>query len=156
MKSLKNICETLRILAESREDCLCVYPVHMNPNERKVVFDTLDKCSNIHLLDPVPYDDMVFPMSKAHMIVTDSGGIQVEAPSFKVPSPAIHDNTERPEGVEAGCALLTGTDTLKMIDSFNQIYLDSKKYLAMKVAENLYGDCESSKRIVDILVHHVG
>lgn len=145
---MKNICEAILELSEKHENFEFVYPVHLNPNIQKTVKDILGSRKNIHLLEPLPYDYMVYLMNKSYIILTDSGGIQEEAPSFGKPLLVLRDTTERPEGIEAGCAVLVGTDKEKIVSTFNSLISSRDLYSKMSDAVNPYGDGKSSERIL--------
>jgi UDP-N-acetylglucosamine 2-epimerase (non-hydrolysing) len=144
----KNICNSILDLSADYPNFNFVYPVHLNPNVRGVVHDMLGNTPNIKLIEPLPYDDLVFLMSISKIILTDSGGIQEEAPSFNIPVIVLRDKTERPEGVEAGCSVLAGTDRGQIKTLFHQIIDDPEKYQSMSMTKNPYGDGLASKRIV--------
>lgn len=154
-EGIKNICTSLRFLALKYQELNFIYPVHLNPNVREVVFEELKGMSNVILMDPLPYDDLVFLMSKTHILLTDSGGIQEEAPSFGIPLIVMRENTERPEGIDAGCAVLSGTNTDSIIKTFEKIYKDQDVYKKMSSSENPYGDGKSAIRIMKILESHL-
>jgi len=147
-KPLENICKAIRILAEERLASEFVYPVHMNPKVRKTVFKTLEGIKNVHLIEPLGYSDFLWLMAKSRLIITDSGGVQEEAPSLGVPVLVAREVTERSEGIAAGCAKLVGSNT-------KVIVREARKILCRGLGSSLfrknpYGDGESSKRIVDI------
>ncbi len=149
---LKNICEAIRELAASHSECEFVFPVHLNPNISEPVNELLSGLSNIHLLKPLPYGEMIFLMSKARLILTDSGGIQEEAPALHVPFIVLRDVTERPEGIAAGCGILAGTEKNKIVSAFNSIYDHPANYDRMARSVNPYGDGTSSRQIVSLLL----
>lgn len=149
--SFKNICYALKTIADNNLDVKIIYPVHLNPNVRKPVFEILGNHSRIKLIEPMDYEPFVNLMNKAYMILTDSGGIQEEAPSLGKPVMVLRDITERPEAVEAGTAKIIGTDR-EVIITETQILLDNKEeYEKMAKAINPYGDGRSAERIVAIL-----
>lgn len=150
-KGLLNICEALRALASKFRELNFVYPVHLNPNIREIVHFELKDLPNITLLDPLPYDDLIYLMNRSHIILTDSGGIQEEAPSFGVPLIVMRDNTERSEGIDSGCAVLSGTNSGEIIANFERIYCNPELYKKMSTSPNPYGDGKSSIRIKEIL-----
>jgi len=146
-EQVENIFKAVRKIAE-RPDVLVVYPVHPNPNVKKPADRILGDLPNVRLIEPVTYKDMVFLLSKSYIVLTDSGGIQEEAPSFKVPVLILRNKTERPEGVEAGVAKLLGTDENKIIEEVTSL-LDSKnKRKKMIKDRNPYGDGKASDRIL--------
>ncbi|QNF33817.1 UDP-N-acetylglucosamine 2-epimerase (non-hydrolyzing) [Adhaeribacter swui] len=150
-KGFEEICKALAMLADKHKELSFVYPVHLNPNVRQTVFKFLQEYKNIHLIDPLPYDQLLYLMSKSVLILTDSGGIQEEAPSLNIPLIVMRDNTERPEGIEAGCAVLAGTTASNIVNLFKRIYEDQKTYNKMAQAVNPYGDGKSAERIVQVL-----
>lgn len=147
---MENICQALRRLA-SRGDVEIVYPVHLNPNVQEPVNRLLRGVDHITLLPPLDYLPLVHLMKNAHLILTDSGGIQEEAPTFGVPTLVLRDVTERPEGVEAGVLKLTGTDARQIVSNANQILDDTAAYTNMARTANPYGDGQSAARIVRAL-----
>lgn len=149
-KPLENICRALIELA-SRGDVEIVYPVHLNPNVQEPVNRLLNKVNRITLLPPLDYLPLVHLMKHAYIILTDSGGIQEEAPSFGIPTLVLRDVTERPEGVEAGTLKLAGTKTAKIASAANQLLDDPAAYKAMALSANPYGDGHSAERIIQAL-----
>ena len=147
----KNICSAIASLAENRGDIEFVYPVHLNPNVRKDVHRLIGNISNIHLVDPLKYEPFVFLMSRSYIILTDSGGIQEEAPSLRKPVLVMREVTERPEALEAGTVKLVGTDPDRIIAEVNRLLDDTNEYRRMSTACNPYGDGLSSKRIADYI-----
>lgn len=150
-KGLKNICGALHYLALKYKELNFVYPVHLNPNIREVVYKELNDLPNIKLMNPLPYEELIYIMNRSYIILTDSGGIQEEAPSLGVPLIVMRDNTERPEGIEAGCAVLSGTNTEEIINHFEKIYNNPEIYHKMSSATNPYGDGRSASMIEHIL-----
>lgn len=146
----EEICNALASLAK-RDDVELVYPVHLNPNVQEPVRRLLGDISNIHLIEPLDYLPFVYLMNRAYLIITDSGGIQEEAPSLGKPVLVIRDTTERPEAVEAGTVKLVGTDAKKICRETNELLDDEVAYQRMAFAYNPYGDGCAAKRIVDIL-----
>lgn len=151
-KPLENICDAIIELVKKHQDIEIVYPVHLNPNVRKTVFDKLDKTKRVKLIDPLDYAPFCALMKQSHIILTDSGGVQEEAPSLGVPILVLRDETERPEAVECGCVKLVGTDKNKIVSNVDRLLLDNEFYNSMKMAVNPYGDGLASKRIADIIV----
>lgn len=149
-KGFENICQALGRLAE-RSDVELVYPVHLNPNVQEPVKRMLKDRSNVHLIEPLDYLPFVYLMNRAYLIVTDSGGIQEEAPSLGKPVLVIRDTTERPEAVAAGTVQLVGTDPDKICRQAGVLLDDSAAYQQMAFAHNPYGDGAASSRIVKIL-----
>ena len=149
-KGFEEICNALASLA-TRNDVELVYPVHLNPNVQEPVRRLLGDIPNIHLIDPLDYLPFVYLMNRAYLIITDSGGIQEEAPSLGKPVLVIRDTTERPEAVEAGTVKLVGTDAEKICRETNELLDDEAAYQRMAFAHNPYGDGGAARRIVDIL-----
>lgn len=148
---MENICRALIGLAE-RGDVEIVYPVHLNPNVQEPVNRLLKAVDHITLLPPLDYLPLVHLMKHAHLILSDSGGIQEEAPAFGIPTLVLRDTTERPEGVEAGTLKLAGTDTAKITSEANALLDDPAAYKAMSQAANPYGDGHAAERIVRALL----
>ena len=146
------ICTAIKQLSQRYPETLFYYPVHLNPNVKDVVFNELAGLPNVCLGQPLPYDELIYVMSKSYLILTDSGGIQEEAPSLNIPLLVMRDTTERPEGVTNGCSVLVGTDAQKIVDNFIDLAEQPEKYASMASAKNPYGDGNSSKRIVDVLL----
>ena len=150
-EAFQSICHAVTKLSTKYKEFQFIYPVHLNPNVRDTVFSSLSDKKNIFLWDPLPYDELVFIMSRSYIILTDSGGIQEEAPSLKVPLIVLRETTERPEGIKAGCSTLAGTNTLDIVNAFDKIHTDRDLYNNMKNVTNPYGDGLSSSRIAEIL-----
>ncbi|WP_457594105.1 non-hydrolyzing UDP-N-acetylglucosamine 2-epimerase [Hydrogenimonas sp.] len=146
-----DICSALKRIAQTNPDVQIVYPVHLNPNVQKPVNEILGDTPNIHLIPPLEYEPFVYLMSKAHIIVTDSGGIQEEAPSLGKPVLVMRDTTERPEAVEAGTVKLVGTDADLIVASVQQLLDDQESYHTMAKAHNPYGDGHACERITESL-----
>jgi UDP-N-acetylglucosamine 2-epimerase (non-hydrolysing) len=150
----ERICQALAALAQ-RPDVQIVYPVHLNPNVQEPVRRILGDAANVHLIEPQDYLPFVYLMTRAHTIVTDSGGVQEEAPSLGKPVLVMRDTTERPEAVDAGTVRLVGTDTAKIVDEVERLLDDRNAYEIMSLAHNPYGDGQASPRIVEgVLSHH--
>ncbi len=147
----ERICQALRTVAEQHPDVDIVYPVHLNPNVREPVNRLLSGVSNIYLIAPLDYLPFVHLMSRAHIILTDSGGIQEEAPSLGKPVLVMRDTTERPEAVAAGTVKLVGTDTDTIVTELNRLLTDVEAYSAMSYAHNPYGDGQACLRIIEAL-----
>lgn len=143
------ICEALKEIALKHTDSQIIYPVHLNPNVQKPVYDLLSNIDNIDLIAPLSYPAFVWLMEKAYLIITDSGGVQEEAPSLGKPVLVMRDTTERPEAVNAGTVLLVGTDKQKIIYEANRLLEDNNAYLAMSRLHNPYGDGKACRRIVE-------
>jgi UDP-N-acetylglucosamine 2-epimerase (non-hydrolysing) len=147
-QGFQEICTALQRLARAHPEATFVYPVHLNPNVRNVVHARLGDIPNIHLIGPVPYDDLVYLLAESWIVMTDSGGIQEEAPALGKPVVVMRENTERPEGVEAGCAVLGGTSAASLIACFERIAGDPEVYRCMSTGNNPYGDGKSAEEIV--------
>ncbi len=147
----QRICESILRLASKYPNFLFYYPVHLNPNVRSVVLSMLSSVDNIFIDNPLPYDELVYLMSRSYIILTDSGGIQEEAPSLNVPVLIMRDTTERMEGVEAGCAILVGTETDIICSNFIHLVENEVIYSKMSRVENPYGDGTASENIINIL-----
>lgn len=143
----ERICYALATLSE-REDVQIVYPVHLNPNVREPVMRILGERSRVHLIEPADYLGFVYLMSRCYLIITDSGGVQEEAPSLGKPVLVMRDVTERPEAVEAGTVTLVGTDGGKILYWSERLLDDPDQYAVMSRAHNPYGDGQASQRIV--------
>lgn len=148
-KPFENICHALKEIAE--EDVEIVYPVHLNPNVRGHVCPILKNIKNIHLIEPLEYPYLIWLMSKSYLILTDSGGIQEEAPSLGKPVLVLRDVTERMEGIKAGSALLVGTNKGSIVAATKVLLYNEVQYNTMARSRNPYGDGKSSIRIRDIL-----
>ncbi len=139
-------------LATRFPDTDFVYPVHLNPNVRGAALEILSGLENVHLIEPVAYPQMVALMQRAKVILTDSGGVQEEAPSFKVPVLVMRDHTERQEAVEAGAAKLVGADPARIVEEVSNLLDNEVARTAMMVDRNPFGDGHSSERIRDLLL----
>jgi len=146
-EGFENLCKALLEIAKNKEVEL-VYPVHLNPNVQKTVFNMLSGIKNIHLIEPLDYPSFVWLMGKSSLIISDSGGIQEEAPSFNIPVLVTRETTERDEGIIAGFSYLVGTNTSKIVKMANEL-LDSTLLKEDKL--NPYGDGKASKRIVHFI-----
>jgi UDP-N-acetylglucosamine 2-epimerase (non-hydrolysing) len=147
-KPFENICHALKMIAEN-DEIEIVYPVHLNPNVRRPVLKILGNISNIHLKEPLDYPSFVWLMNKSYIILTDSGGVQEEAPSLGRPVLVMRDITERTEGIDAGTAKIVGTDKDKIIKEALKLLNDKTVYDKMAKAVNPYGDGNASRRIMD-------
>lgn len=144
-----NICDALSLLAKKFPEIDIVYPVHLNPNVNAPVKKLLDNIKNIFLIEPLEYIDFVYLMNRSYIILTDSGGIQEEAPSLGKPVLVMRENTERPEAVEAGTVKLVGTSSAMIVKHTSDLLDDDHYYLSMSQAHNPYGDGNSSKKITE-------
>jgi UDP-N-acetylglucosamine 2-epimerase (non-hydrolysing) len=147
----EHICGALKQIAQQFPDCDIVYPVHLNPNVREPVFRLLSDAPNVHLIEPQDYLPFVYLMSRSTLVLTDSGGIQEEAPSLGKPVLVMRDTTERPEAVEAGTVKLVGTDQAKIIAEVSKLLTDKAYYDSMSFAHNPYGDGKACQRIIDAI-----
>jgi len=149
-KGFLNICTALKEIALVN-NVQIIYPVHLNPNVQKPVQEILSDIDNIKLIDPLPYEAFLWLMEKSKLIITDSGGVQEEAPSLGKPVLVMRETTERPEAVEAGTVILVGTNTEKIIREANGLLKDQARYERMSKLHNPYGDGKASNRIVEFL-----
>ncbi|RUO62617.1 non-hydrolyzing UDP-N-acetylglucosamine 2-epimerase [Pseudidiomarina insulisalsae] len=147
----ERICEALAQLAAQRPELQIVYPVHLNPHVQEPVQRLLSGFPNVHLLQPQDYEPFVYLMNRASVILTDSGGIQEEAPSLGKPVLVMRDTTERPEAVAAGTVKLVGTNVEKIVAGVSALLDDTELYQAMSRAHNPYGDGQACQRIIDVL-----
>ncbi|MCQ4302966.1 UDP-N-acetylglucosamine 2-epimerase (non-hydrolyzing) [Stutzerimonas frequens] len=147
----ERICQALAETAKAFPDIDIVYPVHLNPNVSELVNRLLAGIDNIHLIEPLDYLPFVYLMNRAYLILTDSGGIQEEAPSLGKPVLVMRDTTERPEAVEAGTVKLVGTDVAAIRNGLSTLLTDERTYQSMAYAHNPYGDGKACLRIIDTL-----
>ena len=146
-----NICEALKTLALNNPTIDIVYPVHLNPNVQEPVKNLLASVSNIYLIDPLQYESFIYLMQQSYFIITDSGGIQEEAPSLGKPVLVMRDTTERPEALDAGTVKLVGTDKQVIIEEAQKLLDDKRAYEKMSKAHNPYGDGKACKRIIEFI-----
>lgn len=149
-EGFRSICAAIHQLSH-RADVEIVYPVHLNPRVRVPVLEALGGVRGVHLIEPLDYVSFVFLMSKAYLVLTDSGGIQEEAPSIGIPVLIMRNATERPEAIEAGAARLVGTDTQSIVRETNALLDNVGKYQAMIVARNPFGDGVAGQRIAKLV-----
>lgn len=147
-----NICEALKEIATSNSEVQIVYPVHLNPNVQKPVYEILAGVENIKLIPPLSYPSFVWLMEKSYLIITDSGGVQEEAPSLGKPVLVMRDTTERPEAVSAGTVLLVGTDKTKIMNEAQNLLDNHVNYKSMSGLHNPYGDGNACNRIVQYIL----
>ncbi|MEV5029737.1 UDP-N-acetylglucosamine 2-epimerase (non-hydrolyzing) [Paenibacillus sp. LPE1-1-1.1] len=152
----RNIFRAVKRIADEHEDVVVVYAVHPNPAVREPANEILGDHPRIRLIEPLDVFEFHNFYPHAHMIMTDSGGLQEEAPSFGVPTLVLRDTTERPEGIEAGTLELVGTDEEQVYSRAHALLTDSQLYARMSQAANPYGDGRASERIVDAILHHFG
>ncbi|WP_418755622.1 non-hydrolyzing UDP-N-acetylglucosamine 2-epimerase, partial [Eubacterium ventriosum] len=148
---MKNMFRAIRRVMEEHPDVKAIYPIHMNPIIRKTADEILGDNERIHIIEPLEVLDFHNFQSRSYLILTDSGGIQEEAPSLGKPVLVMRDNTERPEGITAGTLKLVGTKEETIYKEFNKLLTDKKAYDFMSHASNPYGDGFACKRIADIL-----
>ena len=148
----EGICCALRVIANENPNVQIIYPVHLNPNVKEPVNRILSNLSNVHLVEPMEYLSFIKLMDLSYLILTDSGGIQEEAPSLGKPVLVMRDTTERPEALEAGTVKLVGTNKNQIVKMVNRLLTDSAFYMQMSKAHNPYGDGKASGIICDILV----
>ncbi|MBN1420818.1 MAG: UDP-N-acetylglucosamine 2-epimerase (non-hydrolyzing) [Planctomycetes bacterium] len=142
------ICDAIARLARRHQDAVFVYPVHLNPNVRRPVFDLLGGLANVILIDPLEYLPFVALMERAVLILTDSGGIQEEAPTLRKPVLVMRETTERPEGIDAGTARLVGADADRIVEGVSMLLEDRAAYDRMTAVANPYGDGKACERII--------
>ncbi len=150
-EGFRNICRALRRIAREEENVEIVYPVHLNPNVQRPVRSILKGLKNVHLLEPLEYLPFVFLMDASYLILTDSGGVQEEAPSFGKPVLVMRAWTERPEAVRAGTVQLVGTDEMVIVREVRRLLHDRKRYTRMSRAHNPYGDGRARQRIASAI-----
>lgn len=150
-EGFERICRALAIIASLHPEVDIVYPVHLNPQVLLPVKSLLGAIKNIHLIDPVDYLPCVYLMKSAYLILTDSGGIQEEAPSLGKPVLVMRDITERPEAVDAGTVKLVGTNVDKIVSHVQELLINKQHYHQMSLAQNPYGDGEAATRIVNVI-----
>jgi UDP-N-acetylglucosamine 2-epimerase len=154
-QGLANTCSALLELSQ-RDDVEIVYPVHLNPNVKKAVHESLGGHDNIHLIPPMDYNEFVYLMRHAYLVVTDSGGIQEEAPSLGKPVLVTRDTTERPEAVQAGTVELVGTDRARILSAATLLLEDEVEYQKRSSTQNPYGDGKATLKILEKLYDHFG
>ena len=147
-----NICTALKTIAQKYPNINIIYPVHLNPNVQRPVFELLSQDKNIHLISPLSYLPFISLLEKSYLVVTDSGGIQEEAPSLGKPVIVMRDTTERPEAVEAGTVKLVGTDKDLIVKEVSDLLENDTYYKSMSLAHNPYGDGKACERIIDFLL----
>jgi len=150
-KGFERICRALAEVAGRYPDATVVYPVHLNPSVREPVYRLLSTAANVHLMEPLDYLPFVYLMSRSTLILTDSGGIQEEAPSLGKPVLVLRETTERPEAVQAGNVRLVGTDPTRIVDNVVELLEDETAYHRMATARNPYGDGHAAGRIVSAI-----
>ena len=153
---MRNICRALKRIAADFPDTELVFSVHPNPKVREVIMPMMEGLERVHLLEPMDYPDLVRLQRGAYLILTDSGGIQEEAPAFGVPAIVLRRTTERPEGIESGNAILAGTDENNVYNEAARLLTDAGDYEKMSHAANPYGDGLAGKRIAQAILHYFG
>ncbi|KMJ59034.1 UDP-N-acetylglucosamine 2-epimerase [Bacillus sp. LL01] len=153
---IKNVFNAIKRLVEDFQDIYVIYPVHLNPEIRKLAEEALKNCPRVYLIDPIDAFDFHNLMAKSYVILTDSGGVQEEAPSLGVPVIVLRDTTERPEGLNAGTLRLVGTNENKIYEEVKQLLVNGELYNDISTAVNPYGDGKASERIVDVIKYHYG
>ncbi|MFA5577077.1 MAG: UDP-N-acetylglucosamine 2-epimerase (non-hydrolyzing) [Tissierellaceae bacterium] len=152
-RPMENIFGAIRDITRKYQEVEVVFPMHLNPKVREIASSILSKEDRVHLIEPLDYRPMANLMAKSNIVVTDSGGLQEEAPSFGVPVLVVREETERPEGIEAGTAKLVGTEYQKLYNQLDILLSHEGEYNRMAKAVNPYGDGKAGKKIVDILVN---
>lgn len=147
-----NICRALKRIASENQGIQIIYPVHLNPNVQNPIYELLTNNENIHLISPLSYPAFIWLMDQSYFIITDSGGIQEEAPSLGKPVLVMRDTTERPEAVGAGTVILVGTDENKIVNESNKLIRDKEAYTKMSLLHNPYGDGKACERIVKFIL----
>jgi len=148
----RELCLAIRELASRFPDVHFVYPVHLNPNVRQPVNDILVNLANVSLIEPLDYLSLVHLMKRSVLVLTDSGGIQEEAPGLRIPVLVMRETTERPEGVQTGVVRLVGTQRSRIINETERLLCDPAAHAAMSTGVNPYGDGKAASRIVSILL----
>lgn len=145
------LCEIIKTIMSLRSDIFIVIPVHPNPNVKKVIFENLENLDNVLLLEPLGYDDFIWIMKSSYLILTDSGGVQEEAPTLKIPILVLRETTERPEAVKCGAAILTGLSKKKVVSEILKLLEDNNYYKQHIVEKNPFGNGSTSKRISEFI-----
>ena len=153
---MENIFSAINQIALKYDEVEVVFPVHLNPKVREIANRIFKENNRVHLIEPLDYEPFTNLMAKSYLVVTDSGGLQEEGPTFGKPVLVVREETERPEGIEAGTAKLVGTDYDNILKEIDTLITDKKEYDKMANAVNPYGDGKASERIVDIILKHGG
>lgn len=148
---MHHIFEAIRDIAEEFEDVEVVYPVHMNPKVRETASEVFGNCANVHLIEPLSYQPFVNLMARSYFIITDSGGMQEEAPSLGKPVLVVRKETERPEALQAGTVKLAGVERENIASLARELLTDREAYDAMAKASNPYGDGTACEKILEAL-----
>ena len=152
-EGFENICKAIAQIADKHPDCEVLYPVHLNPNVQEPVKRILSNHDSVHLIEPLDYLPFVYLMNRSHIILTDSGGIQEEAPTIGKPVLVMRETTERPEAVEAGTVRLVGTDVKKIVSDIDLLLNNETEYKNMSRSHNPYGDGHACSRIIQALLN---
>ncbi|MCH2147762.1 MAG: UDP-N-acetylglucosamine 2-epimerase (non-hydrolyzing), partial [Phycisphaerales bacterium] len=155
-KPMEEVFSAVKEIAECREDIQFLYPVHPNPNVKDMAHHWLGSIEGVKLCEPLNYIEFVHAMNQSHIIMSDSGGVQEEAPAIGKPVVVLRENTERPEAVSAGAAVLVGTSKPAILEQVNRLIDDEAYYDAMRMEESPFGDGTAAKQIVSILEDSVG
>ena len=150
------ICSALKVLSQKHPDINFVFPVHLNPAVRETVFGMLKEIPNFVLMEPLNYADFINFIAYSYAVITDSGGLQEEAPALGKPVLVLREVTERPEAVKFGTVKLVGTETKAIVKAADELLSNKKTYRSMSTAVNPYGDGKASERIVQSLLRHFG
>lgn len=150
-EGIRNICESIKTLSQNYKDICFVFPVHLNPVIKDIVHEILGNIKGVLLIDPLSYENFIWLLTKSKILLTDSGGVQEEAPSLGVPVLLLRDETERPEGIESGTVKIVGNKKNQIIKTTSDLIENKKIYNKMSNAKNPYGDGQSSKRINNFL-----
>ena len=153
---MRHVYKALKQLTEEFDDVEVVFPVHKNPKVREVVNEELGGLAKVHLIDPLDYEPFANLMHRAHLILTDSGGVQEEAPALGKPVLVLRDTTERPEAVDAGTGKLIGTDRERVYEEAKKLLTDKAEYSRMAESVNPYGDGKAAARIIQAILYHYG
>ena len=148
----QSICSAIADLSDEFQNVQFIYPVHLNPNVREPVHRILKHRRNVHLTEPVPYPEFVWLMDRSHLILSDSGGVQEEAPSLRKPVLVMRKTTERPEVLEAGAAELVGTDREKIVSRVRLLLSVESEYNRRLIDKNPYGDGQAASRIIKLML----
>ena len=151
---MRNIFKAIRRIVDEFEDVKVLYPIHLNPRVREVAHEVFDGCNRVRLIEPLEVFDFHNFINKCYMIMSDSGGVQEEAPSLGKPVLVLRDTTERPEGIDAGTLKLVGTDEDNIYEEAKKLLTDKHEYERMSKASNPYGDGHASERIADVIIEY--
>ena len=154
-KPMENIFQAINDIAEKYNDVEIIFPMHLNPKVREIAYNILGQNTRVHLIDPLDYEPFTNLMARSYIVVTDSGGLQEEAPTIGKPVLVVREETERPEGIEAGTAKLVGTEYQTVYENLDLLLKDKTEYEKMAKAVNPYGDGKASEMIVEILLKEI-